>query len=288
MIPSFPAPGVIGLVLLAALLHASWNALIKSAGQDRTLIFAMITAGGGLLALPFALASGFPARPSWPWLGASVLAHYVYFALLLAAYRYGELSRVYPLARGIAPLLVALGGWFVAAENIGPGGMLAVGLVSLGVCTLAFEDGIPRGKDRAAVLFALLCGVSIALYTVLDAMGVRAIAEPLPYIAWLFVLEALPFAFWLVLRRADAVRSYIHRHYLRWLFGSFANVMAYGLVIYALSNSGMAAVSALRETSTLLAAVIGTLFLGDKFGRRRILAATCVAGGVALLKLLGA
>ncbi|MDP6708147.1 MAG: EamA family transporter [Alphaproteobacteria bacterium] len=270
------------LVLLAALLHAGWNALVK-AGEDRLLAITMVigvAAVGAALALPF-LAP--PAPASWIYLILSVVLHAAYFFLLSGAYRVGDLSHVYPVARGTAPLLVAIGAALFAGEHLGSIAMGGLLLAALAIASFAL-DGHRRGADRRPLIFALAIACFISTYTVVDGLGVRAAGDALGYIAWLFALHGLPlFLYVLIWRRRD-LAPYLQAHWKTGLLGGGLCAGAYGLVIWALGQGAMAYVSALRETSVIFAVWIGTRLLGEPFGRRRLLAAAAVAAGIAVMK----
>lgn len=272
------------LVLLAAVMHASWNALVKKAG-DRLLTMTFLSFWPMLPALA---ASIFwlkpPARESWPFLFGSMTIHVGYYIGLLKAYRYGDLSQVYPLARGTAPVLVALLSAVVVGELLSPAGFLGVALVSLGTASLAFERGWPKGDHGRSVSFALLTAFTIMLYTVVDGMGVRRSGSPLGYIAWLFTIDGFPlFIASLIWRRREAL-PYLRQSWHIGLIGGLLSFAGYGIVIWAMSLGAMAQVSALRETGVIFAAIIGALFLREPFGRRRIAAAAIVAIGIIILQ----
>ncbi len=275
-------PVVLALVLLAAVLHASWNALVK-VGGDPFVRLAVLNVVSGLCALPLLLLVGSPAAASWPYLGGSVAIHVAYNLTLAYGYRSGDLSHVYPIARGIAPPLVALGAWLMAGESPGPIGALAILVISGAIASLAFGPGWRLGPLRP-VWFALATGLGIAGYTICDGLGGRMAGDVLGYIAWLFVLDAVPFglivAFW---RRHDLARQLRASGGAPALGGVLA-LAAYGLVIWAMSRAPMASVSALRETSVIIAALIGTRLLREPFGTRRVVAASVVALGVILLE----
>ena len=276
----------ITIVLLAAVLHAGWNALVKSAG-DKVMMFSTITLGGAIMSgllVPF---FPIPAPESWPFLFASVFVHYGYYLFLMASYKYGDLSHVYPLARGSAPLLVAAGGFLFAGEILSPLGFAAICLTSFGIMMLAFEKGLPRGEDLKPVLFAVGTGVWIACYTILDGMGVRRSESPIGYILWLFFLEGIPFFIWILFWKRQAFWGHFKIHWKVALGGAVATELAYGLVIFALSLGAMAAVSSLRETSTVLATILGAVLLKEQFSKRRYLAAGLVTLGVVMLNGCG-
>lgn len=277
-------PVVFTAVLAAAVLHATWNALVKHGG-DPFLRLALVGLTGSALCLPLLFVVPPPVAAAWPWLLASVTIHVAYSATLCLAYRIGDLSQVYPLARGIAPPIVALLGWVVAGERLSPGGLLALGLISAGILVTALRRA--PGQDRAAVPLALACGLTIGAYTITDGLGIRAAQGALEYIVWFFFLDGLPFGLgilWLYRRR---LRAALPQVLLPGIGGGVLSLVAYGLVIWAMRTTPMAYVSALRETSVILAAVIGTRLMGEPFGRERVAAACFVAGGIGLLKLAG-
>jgi drug/metabolite transporter (DMT)-like permease len=274
--------GVAALVLLSALLHATWNAVVKS-DADRLLSFGLVMIMGtamGLVAAPFV---SFPAREAWPWLVASVVIHNFYYYFLLRAYALGDLSHVYPIARGSAPLLVAVLAGRFAGETLAAREIVGVLLVSLGIVALAFSRGLPRAGEGRAIVYALLTGVTIAGYTVVDGLGARASGDALGYIAWLNIWEG-PWAFavavWL---RRRATLPYLRQHWWRGVGGGAVATIGYGIAIWALSLGAMAHVTALRETSSLFGALIGAFILRESFGGRRIAAAGVLVAGLLLM-----
>jgi drug/metabolite transporter (DMT)-like permease len=181
------SPLALTLVLSAALLHASWNALVKAA-TDRAVMLAAVslmhvTAGAVLIAVAPA-----PAAASWPMIAASTALHYGYYALLFQAYRLGDLSQVYPISRGIAPALVAFATYLIG-ESLSPGGWAGLAAVSAGIVLLAFGRGAAHADPRAVAVAGLL-GLTIAAYSVADGIGVRLAESPLGYMGWLFLLES--------------------------------------------------------------------------------------------------
>ena len=274
------------LVLLAALAHAGWNALVKASGE-RGAIFSVLLLTGGAFGLVGVIILPLPASEAWFYLILSATVHYGYYGFLLLAYRYGDLSHVYPLARGSAPLMVAGGAWVMAGEQLGAMGIAGLALASGGIMSLAFENGLPRDHAAKAVFFAIGTGTLIAAYTVVDGLGVRASQAPISYIAWLNVLEAMPISLWLLARRPASFTGLSGRSWRQGMFGGVLAMAAYGLVIYALSLGAMAHISALRETSVLFAALIGILILREKAGSqgRRIAAVGLVSAGIVILQL---
>lgn len=268
------------LVLLAAVMHATWNALVK-AGGDPLVRLAIINVTASVLAAPLLAFVQVPAAPSWPYLIGSMIVHSGYYLFLVLGYRYGDLSQVYPIARGVAPILVAVGAFLFAGEVLNPLGIVAVLVISAAIVSLSGG----RGGSRRAVGFALLTGLTIAGYTVLDGMGGRLSGDVLGYIVYLFVLDGVPIALvTLVLRRGEW-RGTLRSSWRSGVLGGVFAMGGYGLVIWAMSLVPMTYVSALRETSVILAAIIGTRLLGEPMGARRVVAASMVLVGVATLHL---
>lgn len=275
---------VAALVLLAALLHASWNVLVK-VGGDRLLVTTTIIGTGSLacaLLIPFV---PLPAPASWPYVAASVAIHNVYFFFLLRSYALGDLSQVYPIARGTSPLVVALLAVPFANEALSFANFLGVTLVTIGIVGLATGHGTIA--DARAVAYAFATGLLIAAFTLVDGIGVRVAGQAVSFIAWMFALEAVPLATFVLLFRRERIAPFFRANGLRGVGGGVAGGLmaatAYGLVLWAYSRGALAAVAALRETSVVMAAVIGAVSLGEPFGRRRILASAAVVAGVALL-----
>lgn len=271
-------------VLLAALLHAVWNALVKSGG-DRLLVLAAVNGAGALVALPLVFITTAPVAAAWPWLLLSAVLHLGYYFFLIRAYSVGDLAHVYPLARGTAPLLVTGAAALLADERLPAGAVLGVAVASIGIISLAFEGGPPWRRDARALWFALVTSVFIAGYTVVDGIGVRLSQSTLGYIAWLFLIDGVPIVAYAVLKRPGMVRPFLRRERWPCLGGGLASMTAYGLVIWAMSLGAMGMVSALRETSVLFAVLIGVLLLGERLTARRLFAAVAVCTGVAMMHI---
>jgi drug/metabolite transporter (DMT)-like permease len=275
---------VLLLVLAAAIMHATWNALLKS-GRDRLIDLTLVIGAAGffaMLAIPF---FGIPDRASWPWIGVSIATHVGYYIFLLFAYRDGAMSRVYPIARGIAPPLVAIIAIPLAGEVPDLMGAIGLGLVTLGILALAIEPGNMRGAEGRSVLYAVITGLFIVSYVLADGMGVRASGNPGAYIAWDFFLEAIPLvAYCVYVKRHSFIAHVVHDGW-RGLFGGVVAGGGYAIAIWAMSLAPMAQVTALRETSVVFGAAIGAIILKEPFGLRRIAAAVLVAFGNALLQL---
>lgn len=270
------------LVLLSAAMHAGWNFAVK-ASADRFLDYAGLAVAGALvaaLALPWL---PLPAPASRPWLAATVFIHVGYYLLLIRAYQHADLSIAYPLMRGSAPVLVALAAP-LAGDATTPGLLLGVALVAVGIA-LPVGVGIRRGGVGAAGLgYGLATAAVIALYTIIDGIGVRHSGHPAAYTLWLFFLNA-----WLVLgvalwRRGRGALVHLRRRWLFLLLGSVLTMGSYGLVLWAMTVAPIPAVAGLRETSVIFAALFGALLLKERMGRWRVAGAIIVAGGAALIR----
>lgn len=272
------------LILIAAFTHAAWNAMIKASG-DRVLIFAAMRGVDGIVALAVIPFLPLPAPAAWPYLIVSTIIHNVYYGLLLYTYRHGELNQVYPLARGSAPLLVAVLAAWLAGEVPSLTAGSGILLVSLGIIGIALTKGLPRGADAKPILLALATGFGTAGYTVADGLGTRLAGDPFSYIAWLFLLEGVSFVAIAAGLRRRGVVEHMVKHWRPGVAGGVLAIFAYGLVLYALSQGAMAHVAALRETSVLFAALIGTFLLKESFGPRRIAAAALIVAGIVLLQV---
>ncbi len=270
-------------VLLAALLHASWNAMIKG-GRDVLLDTAAIVAGAGLVALPFLPLVDFPSAQAWPYIGASIATHLAYYYLMVNAYRTGDLSLVYPLMRGVAPLITGVLGIVWLNEVPGPAGWLGMLLISVGVILLALR-GLDHAPSRAAIGFALANACVIAVYSIIDGTGARLSGNVWSYIVWLFVLDAVPFTlFMLVTRRGAFVRALWERR-RNGLIGGGLSAGAYAISVWAMTKAPVALVASLRETSVLFATLIGARLLNEHLTPRRWAGVIAVVLGVMALKL---
>ena len=273
---------IVLLVLCGALLHASWNALIKS-GRDQQLDTALIHSLGCGIGVVLVVAVGFPRAEALPWLAVSLVIHIGYYITLVGAYRHGDLGFAYPIMRGTAPLLVAVLGIAVLHEMPSPHALLGILLICTGIVSIAF---VRRGRhSRAAAGWAFTNACVIAAYTLVDGSGARASGNPIAYVTWLITIEGLPFIAWILWRGRRTATAYLGRSWRRGLLGGAASLGAYGIVLFAMTRAPVAAVAALRETSVLFAALIGALWLKEGFGAMRLAGAASVAVGIAALKL---
>jgi drug/metabolite transporter (DMT)-like permease len=272
---------VVAMVLCAALLHAAWNALLKS-GRDVLLDTATVALGGSLLALPMLAVVPAPERAAWPFLATSALVHIAYYTALAGAYRAGDLSHGYPIMRGMAPLFVALGAAFWIGEV--PSSAMAAGVLLIcgGVVSLGLAGG---GASPRASGWALCNALIIGCYTVADASGVRVAGGPMNYAVWLFFFMGLPFGLIVLARRRAELVHHALLHWRRGLAGAALSGISYGVVLWAMTRAQVAAIAALRETSVIFAALIGAWLLKEGHLTRRLLGAAAVLAGVIALKL---
>jgi drug/metabolite transporter (DMT)-like permease len=277
------SPFMIAAVLAAALLHAAWNSIAHGIG-DRLIGFALIgvadLVGGGALAA-FA---GLPSPGAWPYIVASAVLHIAYNLMLLASYQLGEFSQTYPLARGTSPLLVALASVLLLHRPLAAQDVAGILAVSGGLMGLVLAGGLPGRKEVPAVMAALGTGLLIALYTVIDGVGV-AQGPLLAYIGWMFFLQGPALPVLALARRGRHVPALARRHAVAGLAGGAISLTAYSIVLWAQTSGALAPIAALRESSIVFGALIGALVLREPLGQRRAVAALVVLAGVLLLSI---
>ncbi|MCC6533595.1 MAG: EamA family transporter [Burkholderiales bacterium] len=274
---------VTALVLAAALMHALWNALVKSS-RDVGLDTALVAGSAALIAAPLLLAVPLPQPSSWPNLAASWIVHQVYFATLAAAYRHGDLSLAYPLMRGLPPLLVACFGAYVLDDPASPLLWIGVATISIGILWIGGVRRVLREGQRRAIAYALCNAGLIAAYTLIDGTGVRRAGNAASYGLWLFFVTAMPYVVIVIAQRRTSVRAHLRLRWWRALLGGGLSVAAYLIALWAMTRAPVAAVAAVRETSVIFAAILGAMLLKEPFGRQRIAGACVVVAGIALLK----
>ncbi|CAG2127988.1 DMT family transporter [Cupriavidus plantarum] len=272
-----------GLVLLAAVLHASWNALLHG-NPDRALSMTWMSMAIALVATIVVTQVPLPSAAAWPYIIASGLVHNVYNLALIQSYKRGDLGQAYPIARGTSPLLVALGAALFAGEHIHPLHAFGVLLVSAGIIALALQRS---HTSRTGIVIALVTGATIALYTVIDGIGVRHTdGQAVAYTAWMFVFYwAMPVWF-IATRGARALWSPVRTNPASIgasIGGGLLSIAAYGIVIWALQSDAMGGVSALRETSVVFAVLIGRVALKESVSAMRWAACTVVTAGAICL-----
>jgi drug/metabolite transporter (DMT)-like permease len=273
-------PFVLSCVMCAAILHASWNAVLRSGGDRLWSMTLMMIAVTGVTAVG-AMFLPWPNAASWPYVVASALIHVGYNLSLVWTYRAGDLGQTYPVSRGSSPVLVALGALAFAHESITIMSSLGIALISGGIISLAFQGSKVRTDFLAA---ALTTGVLIGAYTVVDGIGVRLAGNSLAYTNSMFLLWSvtMPFIYWAV---RGKLPTYTKRQTAMALIGGIVSILAYGIVIWAMQYSAMGVVSALRETSVVWAAIIGRVFLKEKLTVRRLASCVAIAVGAACLSV---
>ena len=275
-------------VLLGAALHASWNALVKSAG-DKTVDTALVHFLGAVVALPFALYFGLPRPESWPFIAASLVIHIGYYIALAGAYQHGELGMTYPIMRGFAPLLVALGSGALIGEHPSTAAWLGTVAITVGVALVGLAHPGEALHHRKALAFAFANAAIIAIYTVVDGLGVRASGDAAAYVFILFVLDGFPYPLLVWLRRTPQQRrdilAYARTRWPKAALGGAASIGSYAIALWAMTKAPVASVAALRETSVLFAALLGTWLLKEKFGWQRAAGTAVVVAGVMALRL---
>ncbi|WP_371661901.1 DMT family transporter [Streptomyces sp. NBC_00280] len=275
-------PAVTAAVLLAAVTHACWNALAHRI-TDKLVGFTLIAGGGmvlGLAGVPFL---PLPAAGAWPYLVASALIHIAYYVLLMRSFRLGDFGQAYPIARGTAPLVVTVLAAVFAHEV--PDGWAAAGIAvsCAGLVGVALWGLRGRRPNWAAIGAALATGLSIAAYTVVDGLGVRASGSALAYIAWLMALEGIAIPAYALHRWRGQFLATVRPFAAVGLLGGALSVAAYGLVLWAQTRAELAPVAALRESSIIVGAAIGAVFFKERFGAPRIAAAGLLVIGIGLM-----
>jgi len=271
------------IVLLGALLHAAWNAFIKS-GDNKLVETVTLVTGAGVAAaaiLPFMPA---PAEASRPFLIVSVAIHCLYFFLVAVTYRTGDLSFAYPLMRGSAPLLTSIVVAAAIGEQIGGGGWLGILLLCAGILWLA-RDGLKSvHRQKLALVFGLLNAVVIVAYTIVDGLGARVSQSAWSYVLWMFFLNMFPLLAIGLISNAGAVLAVSLKGWFKGFAGGLCSVCAYGVALWAMTQAPIALVAALRETSVLFGTALGAIVLKERFGYTRWLAATLITAGAVAMK----
>lgn len=273
---------IVLLVLLAGLIHAVWNALAKGI-TSQTTSFALMNLGIAVTswsALPFI---GVPRAQAWPFVLASVACHIGYELFLMGSYQRANFSRAYPIARGVAPLLVSLGGLVLASERIGLKGLAGIIFIVIGVISLSYVRNSTT-LDRVGVYWALATGVAIAVYTVVDGLGVRRSHDPLRYAVALFALQSTMWVVAVVVRRGWKWNDKPSTISIG-ITAGLMSLVAYTIVLYAQTKAPLGIVSALRETGVVWAAAIGVVIFKEGRARAIMAPAVAVVIGIALLSL---
>jgi drug/metabolite transporter (DMT)-like permease len=278
-------PFVFGVVLVAAAFHASWNALIKIR-LDPFLAIVLIAALAGVVSLPGLFLVPVPPLAAWPWLVASVITHTGYYVGLAGAYRSGDMGQVYPIARGTAPLMTAIGGAILLQENFSLIGWAGIVALTSGVFLLSMRGGGDLAHlNRRAVGFALFTAVTICCYSLVDGIGARTAGNAHSYALWLFVIDGAFITTIAVVSRGASALPAMAPYWKSGLIGGVLSLVAYWIVIWAMTVAPIAMVAALRETSVLFAAAIAVVFLKEPLRASRIVAAVMIVAGMAMIRL---
>ncbi|MGI9357368.1 MAG: DMT family transporter [Rhizobiaceae bacterium] len=272
------------IVLFAAALHASWNAFVKSTG-DKVVSVTAISLGHAPLGLLAMLFVPVPAPESWPYLAVSVAAHVGYQLCLILIYRLGDYSYVYPIARGSGPAIVTIFSMVFLGVQFGVSEIAAIALVITGIFCLTFVRQNNGLRNPRAVLAALLTGCFIAAYSLLDGLGAREAGTAVGFIAWLTVINALVFAVVIGITNRGTLTKVATDGKRALLIGGTASVLAYVLVVWAMTQAPIALVTTLRETSTVFALFIGVFVLKEPISPMKVVAVALTMAGVLLLRL---
>ncbi|CDL84566.1 DMT family transporter [Xenorhabdus szentirmaii] len=272
-------------VLGAALLHASWNALVKIS-VDRFLGISIIVFFAGIIATPGLLWVGLPTSASLPWLVLSAVLHTGYCLFLSRSYTTGDLSQVYPIARGCAPLITALLSWLILQERLPSFAILGVGLIIVGIMLIAF----PKGKksirlDQKTFLAAVITSVFTACYTLSDGVGSRISENALTYIFWMFAINGWLMGVIMYSKYRNTIGKSIRQYWKQGVLGGLMQLLSYGIVIWAMSHAPIVLVATLRETSVLFAMLLSVVILREPFNKMRLLACVVIVAGIIGMKL---
>jgi drug/metabolite transporter (DMT)-like permease len=271
-------------VLGAAVMHAGWNAIVK-VGLDRfssILLMSIVQGAMALCLLPFFAA---PLAAAWPWLAASALLHIGYKLFLIRAYEHGDLSQVYPLARGTAPLIVALVGAIWLGESMTAGKTAAVAAIALGVIVMSRSGGSLDRLPRKALLYALGTACFTASYTLVDGVGARIAETASGYVLWMFAGDALGMTGFALATRGPGALGRLLPAWRSGIAAGGLSLGSYWIAIWAFTLAPLALVAALRETSVLFAMLIGVFLLGERANPWRWLSAGLILSGVVLMRL---
>ncbi|WDD90647.1 DMT family transporter (plasmid) [Burkholderia sp. FERM BP-3421] len=272
-------PPVIALVLFAAILHATWNAVLRS-GADRLWSITVMSFATTAAAAACALFLPLPARASWPYLGVSAMLQVGYSLFLAYAYKGAELGLIYPIVRGTVPLLVTIGGYLFAGQTLHDGSLLGVLLISGGIASLALGR---RRIQARPLLAALVTGLFIGSYVTTDGVGVRLAGDPRAYAAWIFILYGILMPAVYALYGGKLAKGYARNETVKAMLGGVISMISYAATVAALSLGPLGPVSAIRETSIVFSVIIGWLCLGERPTRHRVAASMAVVIGAVCL-----
>ena len=276
--------GVFAMVIAAAVLHAAWNALVK-VNADRLVMIAimmMSQVAVAMLVIPFV---AFPTPESWPYIWASTALNTAYCVFLINAYRYGDLSHVYPISRGSAPLIVAFISVVIVGETLSRQAGLSVVVIALGIMSLTLTRGAAGFREPRALSFALGTGIFIAGYTVVDGLGARLADSAHSYTFWVHLFNGIPITLLALYLRRGQIAASVSKSWKVGLFGGVISLLAYWIVIWAMTQAPMALVSAVRETSMVFAVLFGVFFLKERLDLARLASTGVTLIGTVMLKM---
>jgi drug/metabolite transporter (DMT)-like permease len=271
-------------VLFAALMHASWSALIKHQDEPRAISLA-VALGGGIIALALVFVLPLPSSASWPYLIGTTVIHIIYFQTTIAAYRHGDLTLIYPIARGMAPALASALALLFLGESPSLIGWLGIGVIVLGAFMVAGDGFRLNKRGKTAVLFALAAAAATACYTLTDGQGARLSGHALSFTSWLMVLMAVSNLIFMRLMFGGEMIGRAVKHLPLGLVGGGASFGSYAIALWAMTQAPISVVAALRETSIAFAVVLGLVFLKEQPKLWRIVGAVTILAGAATLRL---
>ena len=277
---------VLFAVLFGALLPATWNALIK-AQPDKFLAATLVAVGAGIIALPIMAILPAPPVAAWPYIAASSVIHVGYFALVAFAYRSADLGVAYPLTRGTAPPLTALLAFLLVGETLGLNQWLSIAAIAAGIVALSADALLRGGLTRNTAIAAFANAGVIVVYTLVDGLGARAAGSGPVYVAWMLAGTALLLLAWMLAARGASFLRALRKDWLFALGGGGLSLASYAIALWAMTIAPIGLVAALRETSVLFAALIGTMLFGESFGPKRWLALGLIVAGIIVLRLSG-
>ena len=270
-------------VLGAAFLHATWNACIKTGTSKQTSMLIM-TVWQGVIGGLIVMWRPLPAAEVWPWVIASGVVHMFYQLFLAYAYEQGDLSRVYPLARGAAPMMVLLVSLVALPDAVAATEYVGIIVIGLGIVCMAW-GALASGESRKLIPFALGAACATAAYTLIDGVGARIGGDPITYVGWLLLMSAFFYLPAILMLKGTSIVYASKRDWMIGVFTGGASLVAYGIAVWAMSVAPIAVVAALRETSILFAMLIGWLVFHDKMDRLKAFAGLLIVTGVVLTRL---
>lgn len=277
---------VLAAVLCGALIHASWNAWIKSQ-DDKFGASMLIAIGTGIVSLPFIVWLPVPPAAAWPFILASAVIHIGYFALVGLSYRSADLGVAYPLTRGSAPLFTAMFAYLLIGETLGLYGWLAALAIAAGIVSLSADAIFKGGLNRATAIVAFTNACVIVLYTLVDGIGARTAGNALVYISWVLVLTAVLLMPLMLYLRGKAFLTTLREGWVNSLAFGLLALGSYAIALWAMTQAPIGLVASARETSVLFAAILGAVLFKEPFGPKRWAALALIVGGIVILRLAG-